>query len=130
MWRKHCVLVLLLWYVANYPSPVTGLSTGDKNDTRKIISSPDRKKGETESVSDPVKGDMTGLRKSDGALGDFVILNSSLSGDNTFSRVRRIRRETSTEFLKVQLSSGSYVYRCVNQEYFLIAQLHDFRPLC
>lgn len=111
MSRKRCVIVLLLWTIASGPSPVAGSGRGDADDTEIHASGSGSRSG---SDGGAISGKNGGLRKSDSLVNDFVIIKSPFGGNDTFSRVRRIRRQTSTEFLKVKLTSGSFVYRCVN----------------
>lgn len=111
---KWCTVIFVIWTIVIGPSPVVGSGRGGVvvNATvtlaEDVGNSGSRRSGSAGANSD-------GLRNSASARkSDFVIIKSSLGGEESFSRVRRIRRATSTEFLKVKLSSGSYVYRCVN----------------
>lgn len=113
MSHKRCVLFLLLWTIANSPSPALGSGRGDVGGDGSQTEVQQAARNGSSSGSASVGAGNGGLRKSEGSVSDFLIIKSALAEDKAFSRVRRIRRQTSTEFLKVKLSSGSYVYRCV-----------------
>ncbi|CAL8082930.1 unnamed protein product [Orchesella dallaii] len=99
MSSKWCASVLLLCTIANGPSLIMGSGRGD------ILTLTE--------VQPPGNNSRSGLRKSGSLASEFLVIKSSLGGDERLSKVRRIRRETSTEYLKVKVSSGSYVYRPV-----------------